>query len=182
MACPEISKPAWSRVETFDCRDRIFRSFVNQTLDREPGMSYVYSDSSMITMMYIIGFTARQKGLVLSSDLIEDCVHGGDLNNTLDVVVISEDLCFYEAYVRENVFKPLLSKSGDKFMGFRPVKSLWTNCAPTWNDTYTGFPGECVVPFRDRVLQGEVSDGNAYALGGIAGHAGVVRCFFAVFV
>ena len=65
-------------------------------------------------------------------------------------------------------------------MGFRPEKSLWARCAPTWNDTETGFPGECVVPFRDRVLQGEVSDGNAYAMGGVAGHAGVVRLFLSL--
>ena len=58
-------------------------------------------------------------------------------------------------------------------MGFRPPSSLRTHCAPTWNDTSTGFPGECVRPFRERVIQGEVSDGNAYASGGISGHAGV---------
>ena len=176
MACPETLKPASSRVETFDCRDRIFQVFTNQTLDRFPGVSYVYSDSSMITMMYIIGFVARQNHLV--SDLPEDCLNGDAYDE--DTTVNSKDLCYYEAYVRDHVFRPLLSKSGDSFMGFRPEKSLWARCAPTWNDTETGFPGECVVPFRDRVLQGEVSDGNAYAMGGVAGHAGVVRLFFSL--
>ena len=172
MACPEILKPASSRVETFDCRDRIFQVFTNQILDRDPGVSYVYSDSSMITMMYIIGFVARQNNLV--SDLREDCMNAEAYD---DDTVNAKDLCYYEAYVREHVFRPLLSKSKDSFMGFRPEKSLWARCAPTWNDTVTGFPGECVVPFRNRVLHGEVSDGNAYAMGGVAGHAGVVRLF-----
>ena len=52
-------------------------------------------------------------------------------------------------------------------MGFRLPQALWARAAPTWNDTVTGFPGECVAPFRERELQGEVSDGNAYALGGV---------------
>ena len=58
-------------------------------------------------------------------------------------------------------------------MGFRLPKAQWSEAAPTWNDTRSGFPGECVEPYRERVLQGEVSDGNAYALGGVAGHAGL---------
>ena len=58
-------------------------------------------------------------------------------------------------------------------MGFRLPRALWPHAAPTWNDTRDGFAGECVAPFRERVLQGEVSDGNAYALGGVAGHAGL---------
>lgn len=59
------------------------------------------------------------------------------------------------------------------FMGFLPPAPLWAFVAPTWNDTAEGFPGECVEPYRERVLQGEVSDGNAFSLGGVAGHAGV---------
>jgi serine-type D-Ala-D-Ala carboxypeptidase len=39
---------------------------------------------------------------------------------------------------------------------------LWSAIVPTWNDT----------SYRHLVIQGTVSDGNAYALGGIAGHAG----------
>merc|ERR1711907_215003 len=73
---------------------------------------------------------------------------------------------------RTRVFDQLVSNSS-QFMGFRPPRMLWPLAAPTWNDTKTGFPGECVVPFRERVMQGEVSDGNAYAMGGIAGHAGM---------
>ena len=90
------------------------------------------------SMMYIIGFVARQNNLV--SDLREDCMNAEAYD---DDTVNAKDLCYYEAYVREHVFRPLLSKSKDSFMGFRPEKSLWARCAPTWNDTETGFPGEC---------------------------------------
>jgi CubicO group peptidase (beta-lactamase class C family) len=47
--------------------------------------------------------------------------------------------------------------------GYLPDPSLWPECAPTENDTI----------YLHRVIQGQVSDGNAYALGGIAGHAGL---------
>ncbi len=50
--------------------------------------------------------------------------------------------------------------------GFLPQQSLWANVAPTWNDT----------SYRNEVMQGQVSDANSYALGGIAGHAGVFMC------
>lgn len=46
--------------------------------------------------------------------------------------------------------------------GFNPPQHLWGGIVPTWNDT----------SYRHTVIQGTVSDGNAYALGGIAGHAG----------
>ena len=47
-------------------------------------------------------------------------------------------------------------------MKFRPQKSLHTRIPPTENDTR----------FRHRVLQGEVNDENAWAMGGVGGHAG----------
>lgn len=46
---------------------------------------------------------------------------------------------------------------------FLPFYSTWRTCAPCENDT----------SYLHRVIQGQVSDGNAYALGGIAGHAGL---------
>ena len=39
----------------------------------------------------------------------------------------------------------------------------WNQAAPCTNDT----------SYTHKVLQGQVSDGNAYAMGGIAGHAGI---------
>jgi CubicO group peptidase (beta-lactamase class C family) len=40
---------------------------------------------------------------------------------------------------------------------------MWSVAAPTWKDS----------TYRHQVMQGTVSDGNAYALGGISGHAGL---------
>jgi beta-N-acetylhexosaminidase len=46
---------------------------------------------------------------------------------------------------------------------FNPSKSIARRIAPTENDT----------TFRKRLLQGEVDDENAFAMGGVAGHAGM---------
>jgi serine-type D-Ala-D-Ala carboxypeptidase len=47
-----------------------------------------------------------------------------------------------------------------KDTGFLPPKEKWSRCAPT--------------EMRDgKMLQGEVHDGNAWVLGGVAGHAGL---------
>ena len=60
---------------------------------------------------------------------------------------------------RERIFEPL---DMDDTM-FSPAKSVAGDIAPTEND----------VTFRKRLLQGEVHDENAFALGGAAGHAGM---------
>jgi CubicO group peptidase (beta-lactamase class C family) len=61
-------------------------------------------------------------------------------------------------FLDERVFQPL--GMTDTF--FRPSDSLKTRIAPTE-----------VAPPRGYPLQGEVHDENAYALGGVAGHAGL---------
>jgi beta-N-acetylhexosaminidase len=57
------------------------------------------------------------------------------------------------------VFSPL----GMNDTMFRPPKTLWTWIAPT----------EIDGNLRKRLVQGEVHDENAFAMGGVAGHAGV---------
>jgi CubicO group peptidase (beta-lactamase class C family) len=59
----------------------------------------------------------------------------------------------------EQIFAPL-NMAGTMF---NPPKSLLGRIAPTENDTV----------FRKRLLQGEVHDENAFAMGGVAGHAGM---------
>jgi CubicO group peptidase (beta-lactamase class C family) len=63
-----------------------------------------------------------------------------------------------DVFARERVFLPL----GMKHTGFRPPRPLWPRIAPTEND-----------PWRGRMLQGEVHDENAFAMGGVAPHAGL---------
>jgi beta-glucosidase-like glycosyl hydrolase/CubicO group peptidase (beta-lactamase class C family) len=60
---------------------------------------------------------------------------------------------------QEDIFAPLQMTSTT----FNPSKNIWPRIAPTENDT----------SFRKRLLQGEVHDENSFALGGVAGHAGM---------
>ena len=59
----------------------------------------------------------------------------------------------------ENIFGPL----GMKHSTYNPPKAMWPEIAPTEFDSQ----------LRHRMLQGEVHDENAFAIGGVSGHAGV---------
>lgn len=58
----------------------------------------------------------------------------------------------------ERLFEPLGMKSTSN----RPSRDLLARIAPTEND-----------PWRKRIVHGEVHDENAFAMGGVAGHAGL---------
>ncbi|HZV60591.1 MAG TPA: serine hydrolase, partial [Candidatus Eremiobacteraceae bacterium] len=60
---------------------------------------------------------------------------------------------------KEYILQPL----GMRNSTFNPAKNLWPRIAPTEIDNN----------LRHRLVQGEVHDENAYAMGGISGHAGV---------
>jgi len=64
-----------------------------------------------------------------------------------------------DVLANENIFGPL----GMKHSMYNPPKSSWPEIAPTEFDSQ----------LRHRMLQGEVHDENAFAIGGVSGHAGV---------
>ena len=61
-------------------------------------------------------------------------------------------------FCTDHIFGPL----GMRNTGFRPDPSDRKRCAPTEQD-----------PWRGRLVRGEVHDENAWAMGGVAGHAGL---------
>jgi CubicO group peptidase (beta-lactamase class C family) len=63
-----------------------------------------------------------------------------------------------DRFLAGHLFDPL----GMKSTSYNPSRSLRERIAPTEND-----------PWRNRVVRGEVHDENAYAMGGVAGHAGL---------
>ena len=63
-----------------------------------------------------------------------------------------------DAYIARHVFGPLRMTSTT----YRPGRDLLPRTAPTEYD-----------PWRQRHIRGEVHDENAYALGGVSGHAGL---------
>ena len=87
------------------------------------------------------------------------CYEYSDLGaDMLGFVVESASGERLDQFLAERVFQPL--GMTDTF--FRPADSLKARVAPTE-----------VAPPRGYPLQGEVHDENAYALGGVAGHAGL---------
>jgi CubicO group peptidase (beta-lactamase class C family) len=60
---------------------------------------------------------------------------------------------------KEYIFSPL----GMNDSMYKPPKKLWPQIAPTEFD----------ANFRKRLIQGEVHDENAFAIGGVSGHAGL---------
>ncbi|KAJ4459172.1 putative Beta-lactamase [Paratrimastix pyriformis] len=159
FGCPATSQE--HPPQDFTCQVKVYQAIYDQDLVRMPGVEYDYSDLSMMTMMYVIGRTARQYNLVGGDDLLPECVartarawHDPNASPSRPV-----DQCFFEAYVRLHVVAPL----GLKHTGYLPSLVDRPNCAPTENDTY----------YRHEVVQGAVHDENAYASGGIQGHAAV---------
>lgn len=92
---------------------------------------------------------ARPGALFMYSDL------GADILGWVAEAASGQRL---DRFLRDRVFGPL----GMRNTMFRPADSLRHRIAPTE-----------VYPPRGHALRGEVHDENAYALGGIAGHAGL---------
>ena len=64
-----------------------------------------------------------------------------------------------DVLANESIFGPL----GMKHSMYNPPKTIWPEIAPTEFDSQ----------LRHRLVQGEVHDENAFAIGGVSGHAGV---------
>ena len=153
FGCPSTKE--YHPPQVFTCGQKIFTSWLNETLQNKVGQVYVYSDLSMISMMYIIGEIVKNNMAVLgmkASDLRKDCLQ--QIGST-----IADQTCYYEAFARVHVFENLqMTKSG-----FIPLPEEKSNIPPTWMDD----------SYHHELIQGYVSDENCYAQGGIAGHAGL---------
>jgi CubicO group peptidase (beta-lactamase class C family) len=147
FGCPESARAHPSLA--FTCMPRVWTSLLNQTLAYPIGTKYVYSDLSFVTLMFVVGSVVRANGLVPQKRVRLTCNLQSEPNALQ---------CYYEAFVRLSVLPQLGAASG---AGFLPIDQY--RCPPTTNDT----------TYRHRVVQGQVQDPNAYAMGGIAGHAGL---------
>jgi len=153
--CPETHKTSPQQV--FTCRNKCFKSLMDETPMHAPGASYEYSDENFMTLMNVVGKIARQNNLVSKDDLRKDCMAVDSTGNDDDGSL----QCYFEAFARK-----VHNQAGMKNTGFLPDPSLRSRCAPTENETVTGG-------YRHRALQGEVHDENTFAMGGISGHAGI---------
>jgi CubicO group peptidase (beta-lactamase class C family) len=138
--------PAWQPLYllTGGDRDRVLEIIAAQPLEQSPGKRVVYSDLGFITL----GLLAQRVTHTQLADL-----------------------------ARSEIFDPL--KLSRTF--FNPKQSLQTEVAACESggnsyerDMCEARPGtEAAGLWRERTIWGEVHDGNAYFLGGAAGHAGL---------
>lgn len=149
--------------EDWSCSSHIFNRLLAQTLAAPVGSVYVYSDLSFITLSYVIGSIVMEKNLVNSGDLNPSCASQfpGQSNNGLRY------LCYFEAFVRVKVFDRLHMGNTRYLL----PRESWRTIPPTRTDTW----------YRHATSQGYVDDENAYAMGGISGHAGVFSTLSDVF-
>ena len=145
---------------TLSCVEQIFASVLEQTLEAAPGAQFVYSDLSMITLLFAVGrVVARaQPPLVRPEDFRAECVAIGPDRDSGTFA-----LCAYEAWWRLSVRPRLFAAGAAAPTTYLPERAEWPLAAPTYNDS----------AYRHEIMQGAVSDANAYASGGVSGHAGI---------
>jgi CubicO group peptidase (beta-lactamase class C family) len=149
--------------QNFECSHLIYERLLAQTLDAPVNSVYVYSDLSFITLSYVVGSVVYSNSLVPRSSLLRSC---SEHHSEHDLGRLY--LCYFEAYVRVNVFGNL----GLKHTRYLPLPETWSLYPPTRIDTW----------YRHAPSQGYVDDENAYAMGGISGHAGVYSNLDDIFV
>lgn len=152
FGCVESHKPR-PRL-SFSCTTRIYQSLLKQKTVRPIGEETVYSDLSMITLSFVLGKLTMEYKLVELQDLKPDCI--SEFPNSEPGIY----MCYYEAFIKKYVLD-FLNMNNTFYL---PEEKSWGLIAPAWNET-DGLRGE--------VVQGEVSDENTFALGGISGHAGL---------
>lgn len=116
--------------ETLDCVDKAYSwVMLNQTLENVPGTKFVYSDLSMITMAWIVGKIASEKGYITKSDWCPKCTAYYKIHHTMTDALTYH--CSYEAYVRTHVHAPLKLSSTQ----FLLPQDDWARTAPCENYT-----------------------------------------------
>jgi beta-N-acetylhexosaminidase len=126
-------------------REQYRRRLATMSLEYEPGARTVYSDFGII----LLGLIIEQAG-----------------GRTLDVLL--RERLFGPLGMRETGYNPLQWPQGTVLLESdhdqaRPPDPLIMRIAPTEVDTI----------FRARHIRGQVHDENAFAMGGVAGHAGL---------
>ena|ERR1700687_4421442 len=127
-------------------RERTLAEIANLDLDYKPGTRVVYSDLGFITLGFLLERLARKPIAELAKD---------------------------------EIFQPLELKR----TFFNPESSMQTGIAAcemgnayergTSRDSVDQTDFEKYESWRERLIWGEVHDGNAHFLGGVAGHAGL---------
>ncbi len=152
----DLDKPVSAFIPAFKggLKDKVtVRHLLTHSGGQAGGVTYLYKDvkGKEAYVKYIAGLDLLYEPgtKTLYTDLGEIL-----LGEVLERVA-GQDL---ESFAKERIFGPL----GMTDTTFRPAPALLPRIAPTEND-----------PWRGRVVRGEVHDENAFAMGGVAPHAGL---------
>jgi CubicO group peptidase (beta-lactamase class C family) len=171
FGCPNTATEA--PAEDFSCLGTlIYDSFLNETTVTPPGSSYTYSDLSFLALSYVVGTVVTNHKLVDPEQYSDACTSSG----LLQAPGVQKQ-CAFETFVRTHVFQRMTRHSSRGLhrsaagpwmprTAYLPDAASWYSIAPTLNDTGSGS-------YTHKRLQGQTADGDTYAMGGIAGHAGV---------
>jgi CubicO group peptidase (beta-lactamase class C family) len=169
FGCPEMGH--YHPQLRFSCTEKIYDAVMNLKLLNPVGTKYMYSDLSMVVLMYVVGAMAKQKQYVSELDVRKECPLGKK----------GSEQCYFDAYVRKYIFDPLKLQNS---MFIVPEK-MKSRCAPAWNETEPFYlevlPKYIVYSHRNELVHGYVSDQTAFALGGISGNAGLFTTIDDVF-
>lgn len=177
FGCPQTS--ALYPQQDFSCIDSIYKSLLSESIQQGIGEKYVYSDIGFEVLQMIIGTIVDQNKLIPEECLRDVC----KMEDSLKTSIGLRRVCFFEAFVRLNIF------SGEGVSFSSPALKNNLHCSsptPNWlQDTqYLLAPNQFrrAVPtlndtgngsYTHHRLQGQVSDGDCFAMGGFCGHAGV---------
>ena len=146
FGCPQTAN--FHPGQDFSCEQRILNDLIqNQGIVYPTGSQFIYSDLSMITAMFVVGRVVQNKQLV-TADKFPSVCFGREYTSLI---------CNFYAYVDNFIFK----RYGLGNTSYIPTSPL--NTPPAWVSE----------GYHHGLIMGYVSDQNAYALGGISGHAGV---------
>jgi CubicO group peptidase (beta-lactamase class C family) len=159
FGCPGAGAP--TPALDFSCTQRVFEAVLAQPLAAPPGSVYLYSDLSMITLAFALGkyLSEARPAWVPPGAGGAACARAAARPGAPPGVRYA---CAFEAFWRANVSAPLGLSPNTGYLPSAPGGEPGA-AAPTWAD------GE----YRHEQLQGVVSDENAYAAGGVLGHAGL---------
>ena len=170
-------------VQTFKCVPRCFDGVLSQPLDRAPGIAYVYSDLSMISLMFAMG-----RRIMARFEYPHAHAHARGMACPSTQGALAYQ-CHFEAFFASVVVPRIEAAVGRRlaFIGYRPLVTSTRRGEGGGGGGGGGGQGvgdgidaatiaPTVVPAQEGVnvtLQGRVNDGNCEMLGGVSGHAGV---------
>ena len=132
FGCPATSQQPHPPL-SLSCVEKIFASVLAQALAHPVGTTYVYSDLSMITLLFVVGRVAQRERLVGAADFdlarLPECAHANPPGTGRLYL-----LCAYEAYWRLHIKPWLFADTRRSPTSYLIPAADWPRASPTYAD------------------------------------------------